>query len=121
MTVQEIDAELKKMKRGKAGDWSGLVVEMLKCGGEALKMLLAEMFTNILHGSWETPVAWKQSVVIVLHKKGDTKLPDNYRQITLLPIMCKLFSRIICTRLQRTLDGAQSVDQAGVRSVFFLR
>ena len=118
VSAQEVDDELKKMKRGKAGDRAGVVAEMLKKGGENFKELLAEMFTLVLKGTWETPTSWMKSFVIVLHKKGDTKVPANYRPITLLPIIYKLFSRVICRRLRSKLEQAQSTDQAGFRSGF---
>eukprot|EP00973_Karenia_brevis_P060162 8371484-Karenia_brevis.AAC.1 len=43
-------------------------------------------------------------------------MPANYRPITLLPIMYKLFSRILRARVQQVLEEAQSPDQAGFRS-----
>ena len=55
---------------------------------------------------------------MVLFKKGDPKLPGNYRPITLLPILYKLFSRILYTRVSKDLDASQCVDQAGFRSGF---
>ena len=76
------------------------------------------MFTYVLQGTWDPPASWKKSFVIVLHKKGDTKIPDNYRPITLLPIIYKLFSRIVCTRIRSKLEQAQSADQAGFRCGF---
>eukprot|EP00973_Karenia_brevis_P054148 7522784-Karenia_brevis.AAC.1 len=43
-------------------------------------------------------------------------MPDNYCPITLLPILYKLFSRIVCERLRGTLEAEQCADQAGFRS-----
>ena len=76
------------------------------------------MFTKVLRLEWDIPLKWKKSFVIALYEKGDPKLPGNYRPITLLPILYKLFSRTLCCRMGEVLDAAQPVDQAGFRSEF---
>ena len=60
----------------------------------------------------------KTSYITVLFKKGDATLPENYRPITLSSILYKLFARIVSARLRKTLEAAQSVDQAGFRIGF---
>eukprot|EP00973_Karenia_brevis_P091395 12407261-Karenia_brevis.AAC.1 len=50
--------------------------------------------------------------------EGCTKTLDNYRPITLLPILYKLFARILYARIRTTLEEAQQADQAGFRSGF---
>eukprot|EP00973_Karenia_brevis_P080662 11189936-Karenia_brevis.AAC.1 len=62
------------------------------------------------------PEMWRQTFITLLHKKGDTRQPGNYRPISLLPIMYKLFSRVLRSRIQKKLDEAQNGDQAGFRS-----
>ena len=39
----------------------------------------------------------------------------NYRPIAILPILYKLFSRMLCQRLHGAIIGQQSVDQAAYR------
>jgi len=51
----------------------------------------------------------------VLHKSGDVGLPQNYRPITVIPLLYKLFAKLIYSRLQPVLESAQSIDQAGFR------
>ena len=43
---------------------------------------------------------------------------ENYRPISILPILYKLFSRMILERIKLVLAQAQSVDQAGFKSGF---
>ena len=62
------------------------------------------------------PSDWMMTRLIVIFKKGDQSLPENYRPIAILPILYKLFSRILCERVKSILDGAQACDQAGFRS-----
>ena len=53
-----------------------------------------------------------------ISKKGDPKLPANYRPIAILPILYKLFSRMLCVRLNDAMISRQSVDQAAYRKGF---
>ena len=95
ITDGEIQTALKKMAKNRSGDRTGMVAEMLQEGSQQLRTVIAYMFTLVLRGEWVAPSAWKTSYVMVLYKKGDPKLPGNYRPITLLPILYKLFSRIL--------------------------
>ena len=54
----------------------------------------------------------------VLFKKGDAKLLDNYRPVSILPILYKVFSRVLNERIKGHLDARQSQDQPGCRSSF---
>ena len=54
----------------------------------------------------------------VLFKKGDPKLPENYRPIAVIPILYKLFAKVLCNRNRGGFETEQSVDQAGFRSGF---
>ena len=40
---------------------------------------------------------------------------ENYRPISILPILLKLFSRVLCARIANILSKAQTLDQAGFR------
>ena len=71
-----------------------------------------------MRGIEEVPQYWKRSKIIVLLKKGDKTLPNNYRPICITPMLYKLFSRILLSRIHEKLDEAQSKDQAGFRAEF---
>ena len=88
---------------------------MLKHGGEPLHDILLMLYNDIINGHAPIPAAWKKTVVKVLHKSGDMRLPQNYRPISIIPLLYKLFSRLLCNRLLPVLDSEQSPDQAGFR------
>ncbi|KAK6749833.1 hypothetical protein RB195_002068 [Necator americanus] len=50
--------------------------------------------------------------------KGDREDLRNYRPICLLSVLYKVFTKIILTRISRTLDEAQPQEQAGFRQGF---
>ena len=41
------------------------------------------------------PAEWVKDVLQLIHKKGDTDDPNNYRDITLLICMDKLFDKVL--------------------------
>jgi exonuclease III len=118
ITAEEIRKQLCQMKNGKSADTAGIVAEMIKVGGPRLQEILAAMFNDILLGQSVPPGEWKHTRIKVLLKKGDPQLPGNYRPIAILPILYKLFSRILYQRLKVFLEPEQSVEQAGFRSGF---
>lgn len=115
VTRDEVRKQLRAMKRNKAADEAGIVAEMLKEGGDDLMDALACLFTEVLKPGAKVPLSWCSSSIRVLFKKGDPKLPANYRPVCIIPILYKLFSRIICDRIKDVLLAEQSADQAGFR------
>jgi hypothetical protein len=57
-------------------------------------------------------------VVALFFKKGDRTQLKNYRPITLLSHVYKLFSRVITNRLARRFDDFQPPEQVGFRKGF---
>ena len=118
ITPDEVIEGLRKMAKNEAADKAGIVVEMLQAGSGSLREVIAILFSEIRKGDRPTPDSWKKSYITVLFKKGDATLPENYRPFALLSILYQLFARIVSARLRKTLEAAQSVDQAGFRSGF---
>ena len=115
VSEEEVKVALMKMKNGKTTDNSCIVAEMLKFGGKELRQMMAELFTEILRPHAAIPEYWRQTTVKVLYKSGNAKLPGNYRPISILQILYKAFSRIVCERISGELESEQTRDQAGFR------
>ena len=45
------------------------------------------------------PEAWAEGCIVPIHKKGDVDEPNNYREITLISCMGKLFTSILNKRI----------------------
>ena len=52
---------------------------------------LTDIF-NAVFDSGKFPQCWARRCIKVIHKRGSRSDPNNYRGITLLPIMGKLFT-----------------------------
>ena len=63
------------------------------------------------------PKHWRQGLIVSLYKKGDTEDPGNYRDITPLNVVGKLFCKILNNRLVSRLESERSLyeGQAGFR------
>ena len=63
------------------------------------------------------PKAWKKANVIPIHKKGDKDIVNNYRPISILPILSKVLERIVFKSVYNYLHVNQllSMHQSGFR------
>jgi hypothetical protein len=50
------------------------------------------------------PNCWKEALIIPLFKGGDPSLPSNYRPISLLPILSKVFEKILSVQMRNYLE-----------------
>ncbi|EYB88480.1 hypothetical protein Y032_0246g34 [Ancylostoma ceylanicum] len=63
----------------------------------------------------QIPSAWKQAIIVPVHKKGDKHDCKKYRGISLLSIVGRVFTRIIQLRIQERREEAAREEQAGFR------
>ena len=117
VTKEEIKKALKSMKRGKAPGEDGISVDLIKDAGEIAIEKLSRLFTKCLEAG-KIPRTWKNATIVLIHKKGDLTDLKNYRPISLLSVVYKLFSKVITNRIADTLDSSQPKEQAGFRSGF---
>ena len=94
------------MKRDKALGEDNITGGILQDGGETIVTILTNLFNRCL-SEGRVPSSWKNAAVVLLHKKGDMADIKNYRPISLLPIIHKVFSYILLQRMLRTLDQHQ--------------
>ena len=78
---------------------------------------LTRLFNMILNYK-NSPRQWSESEIILLYKKGDPNNISNYRPISLLPSLYKLFSSIIEKKIKETTEKFQPKEQAGFRRGF---
>ena len=73
------------------------------------------MYNSILD-TGSTPSNWHVTVFRMLPKSGDLSDANNWRPIAVLPILYKIFSKLIYARLHPILENCQSNDQFGFRT-----
>lgn len=115
-TIDELDKAIDKLPSGKAPGKDCIPAEIIKCG----KPALLEPLHKLLCKCWEdgeVPQSMRDANIVTLYKnKGDRSDCNNYRGISLLSIVGKLFARIALTRLQKLADQVYPESQCGFRS-----
>ena len=108
----EIVKCIRKLKNNKTGGSDGLVGELLKYAGSGMVCLL----DSVVWHEETVPRQWREGLILNLFKKGDREDPGNYRGITLLSVVGKVFCKVRNNRLVHCLDkGALHEGHAGFR------
>ena len=100
--MDELVGVLKKLKFGKAAgpdDIPSDFWKILMYDKDASGILL-----RLCQQCWRRksiPESWRKAKVVLLFKKGDTALPENYRPISLLSVGYKILASLIHQRLIR--------------------
>ncbi len=97
ITLAELLQALKKLQRNKAVGLDGMKVEFILDAAKLLHMSLLISFNYFLVKGF--PKAFSTGVVHVLFKGGNAFEFDNYKGITVGPILAKLFTMILDKRL----------------------
>ena len=98
ITADEIKSAIKEIKRGKSGGTDLLVNELFVYDDAFLQPYLVTLF-NFVFESGVFPENWSEGLLTPLHKGGSRCEPDNYRGITLLSVLGKIFTRVLNNRL----------------------
>ena len=117
ITAEEIKKAIQKLKCRKAAGVGGISAKFYKYGCNellpALELLLNTFLTNA-----EYPSRWATGIIHPVYKKGDHGVQDNYRKITVMPCIGKLFESILNNRLSFKNKGSNDNDpyQAGFKT-----
>ena len=111
-TFAELLNGLRRMSNGRSTDDFGILVEMIKDSSDMFKQKLVDVYNHILR-SGDIDESWHTILFTMLPKSGDLQDPSNWRPIAILPILYKIFSRLLYHRLKTFLDPEQSDEQYG--------
>ena len=106
INVREIQEAINKLKYGKASGVDCISTDLLKicAGNRHMLVSLAVIFSQCLRES-RNPADWQIALVKTLFKKGDRHSWKNYRLISLLSVVGKLYESVLANRLSSLLDG----------------
>ena len=117
ITSEEISKCISNLKNSKAPGSDQILNEFIKYSRNQLLPLYVRIF-NLILNTGIIPENWVEGLIMPIYKnKGDSMLPENYRPITLLSCMGKLFTAILNERLTLFLDENRILleNQAGFR------
>jgi hypothetical protein len=127
ITRQEIFVAIRKLKVGKAPGLDGIITSILKAAADAIGTnelksknsvvdSLVFVFNYIFkHEVW--PDRWSRGIVFPLYKQDSRLDPGNYRPITLLSVIGKLFGSVMEDRLSSWSEKTHAIvdEQGGFR------
>ena len=90
---------IRSLKNRKAPGIDQITNEPLKYEGEHLIQELTKL-VKIMFQRGQVPKEWKTSITVTNFKRGDGKMPSNYRGITLLSAALKVLTKIIIFKLE---------------------
>ena len=107
----EIQDTIKEMKKGTAAGPDGLPSDLFHKGTDVLVKFLHPLF-NKVYSCGQYPESWTKAMIYPLHKKGHRGSVDNYRSISLLNVLSKIYNTIINKRLSKFCDENDIIPEA---------
>ena len=74
-----------------------------------LRSFILNICTEVLRSN-TLPAQWTKAATILIHKKGDPSLPENFRPITLEPVSLKIFTSLLRNRVFTYLINNQYIE-----------
>ena len=99
ITENEVLQEAKRMNSNKACGLDGVTPGIFKLLPGPWLLLLASLLSNLFLAA-QYPVSWSKAKFFTIFKKGDRLNPGNYRGISVINSIAKLYDMILCSRLK---------------------
>ena len=103
ITPDEFDSSIKNLKKEKSAGPDTVLNEFIINAPNAVKVVLLQLFNRILSMEY-FPALWARGSITPVFKSGDINDVNNYRGITVLSCLGKLFTRIINDRLVKWVE-----------------
>lgn len=97
-SVEEICKTISMLNRHKSADITNNVADFFIDSKNFIAPYLVQLFNHI-YDTGEYPESWTKGIIVPIFKKGDRTDPSNYRGITLVNIMAKIFSLTLRNRI----------------------
>ena len=118
MSFKEIETEIRLLKLNKSSQYSDIPTKIIKENSDILSNFICESINNSIKSSI-FPSCLKHADVTPLHKKCNESLKENYRPVSILPILSKVFEKSMFKQMPRFIfDDIFSKYQYGFRKGF---
>ena len=111
ITTEEINKSIKNLKLRKSPGTDGIGTEFYKNTSHIIVPTLCDIFNSIMN-SGEFPESWSESIIVPVHKSGSMNNPSNFRGISMLNMIYKIFSNIIFDRTTRWVEEFNILDES---------
>jgi hypothetical protein len=110
----EVEIGIAKLKKYKSPGSDEIPAKLIQVGGE----MLLPAFHKLINSVWskeELPDQWKESIILLVHKRGDQTDCNNYCGISLLSTAYKILSNLLLSGLGPYIDEIIGDHQCGFR------
>jgi len=116
MTERHVQQFIKNLDASKATGIDGIDAKFIKLSGPYIVNILMQI-CNLSIATGTFPASWKLAKVTPLHKKDTRDDPNNYRPISILPVLSKLLERHVSNNLYEflTCHDLIAMRQSGFR------
>ncbi len=112
VTEEELNAAIGLLKNKMCCGHDGIPMKILKDAAPSLTKPLLDLMNLACKG---IPDSWKRSIIVPLHKAKDRTNVANYRPISNLVSVSKLFEKIILAKLDSGYPNIEGQHQHGFR------
>ena len=114
--MSEVHSAMQQVNTGKAPGLDGIPMEVLLCGGEKIEVEIHRLIVEVWTGG-SVPQDWIDAILIALFKgKGSKSVCGDYRGISLLVAVGKVFVTVLVNRLIKFIcPHVLSESQSGFR------
>lgn len=119
ITTYEISQEINNLKMNKSSGPDGLPPGLLRLLPAPWILHIAVLFNHIFNSA-VYPASWETAKLFTVFKSGSRSLVSNYRGISVVNSLMKLYDKVLCGRLEkwfkpfREQAGRQAVRREGV-------
>ena len=99
-TSSIVEKLISKLDNASSPGLSGIPTKILKAASSTFAPILTNLFNNCIRNNI-IPIEWKSAVVTPLYKQksADKSNKNNYRGISVLSLIAKLFEKILATQI----------------------
>ena len=110
ITMNEIIDAVYSQNNGKCPGMDKVTAEIYKCSFTHINNFLVRLFNKIFNdGTY--PEAWGDSIIVPIFKGGNPEEPKNYRGVSLINILGKIYSQILLNRLTKWSEQNDVINQ----------
>ena len=99
----EIQAAMKTMSKGKSPGDDGVMIEMLRAGGEIMADKITKV-ANKIYNTGNIPEEMAKSIFIAIPKKAGTVECSQHRTLSIMSHITKIILKVILARINTKLE-----------------
>ena len=97
-TQAELHSAIFSQKNNKSPGTDNISSEILKAAYDHISPFLLKLY-NKMYSTGEYPRSWGEGIITPIFKKGDVNDAQNYRGVTLINVIAKVYSQLLLNRL----------------------